>query len=75
MWDFNTLIPITGVLLLPATVSNDGTLTINCTQYLKMHTVEQKIARNNEKISTNGYKNCEHLSTNAHPPVLTMFTN
>ena len=32
-----------------------------------MHTAEQKIAHNNEKNSTDGYKNCEHLSTNAHP--------
>ena len=70
-WNFSTLLPINGVLLLPATVSNIGTHTINCTQYLKMHTAEQKIARNNEKNSTNGYKNCEHLSTNAHPPTYT----
>ena len=34
-----------------------------------MHTAEQKIARNNEKNSTDGYKNCVHLSTNAHPPL------
>ena len=33
-----------------------------------MHTVQLKIVRNNEKISTDGYKNREHHSTDAHPP-------
>ena len=71
--NFSTLLPINGVLLLPATVSNIGTHTINFAQYWKMHTAEQKIAHNNEKNSTDGYKNCEHLSTNAHPPVFTIY--
>ena len=51
MWKFSTLLPINGVLLLPATVSNNGTHMINCEQYLIMHTVEQKIVRNSEKIA------------------------
>ena len=68
--NFYTLLPINSVLLLPTTVSNIGTHTIYGEKYLKLHTSEQKIAHNDEKTSTDGYKNCEHLSTDAHHPVL-----
>ena len=44
-----------------------------CAQLLKKGTVEQKIARKNRRIRIAEYKNCTHLSTNAHPPICVLW--
>ena len=63
-----TLLLINGVELLPAMPGRGGAPTINCAQWLKKRTVEQKILRNREKSGTADYENSAYLSTDAHPP-------
>ena len=63
---------INGVETLPAMTKNNRPPTNNCARQLKMRITKQKIARNKEKNSTAGYKNCAHPSTNVHPPIRTV---
>ena len=73
--EFGRFLPIIGGRLLPATRRKDVPPTVYCAQQTKKCLTEQKIARNEENNINDVYKNCAHLSTNAHPPVHAFISN